>query len=139
MINVASFVVALAALVVSLVALRRVDVVGSRVRRNQSGSEVNRRDEDLASESSESSRKDLSLGRIGVVRYDAFDDVGGRLSFSLAVLNEAGSGIVLTAIHGRSETRSYVKQVPVGKEPGARQLSPEEAQAVALAERFSHG
>ena len=48
-----------------------------------------------------------ALNRVGVVRYDAFDEVGGRMSFSAALLDDAGRGVVLTAIHGRAETRSY--------------------------------
>jgi hypothetical protein len=69
------------------------------------------------------------LSRVSVVRYDAFEDLGGRLSFSAAVLDDAGCGFVLTAIHGRSETRSYLKQLPP-PDDGQRELSPEENQAV---------
>lgn len=76
-----------------------------------------------------------ALRRVAVVRYDAFEDVGGRLSFSAAVVDDRGRGIVLTAIHGRSETRSYLKTVPVTADSGQRELSPEESQAVAAAMR----
>ena len=75
------------------------------------------------------------LNRVAVVRYDAFEDLGGRLSFSAAVVDDAGRGLVLTAIHGRSETRSYLKQVPVTADSGQRELSPEEQQALAQALR----
>ena len=70
-----------------------------------------------------------ALRRVAVVRYDAFEDLGGRMSFSAAIVDDAGRGLVLTAIHGRSETRSYVKTVPPADE-SQRQLSPEEAQAL---------
>ena len=45
------------------------------------------------------------------LRYDAFEDVGGRLSFSCALLDEHGTGVVLTSINGRQETRVYAKPV----------------------------
>ena len=72
-----------------------------------------------------------ALRRVAVVRYDAFPDVGGRLSFSVALLTEAGDGLVLSAIHSRSDTRSYVKKVTAGA--GESALSPEELTAVAEA------
>ena len=69
-----------------------------------------------------------ALRHVSVVRYDAFSDMGGRLSFSAALLDDGGDGLVLTSIHARSETRSYVKGVTAG---GAdTQLSPEEQEAV---------
>jgi hypothetical protein len=69
-----------------------------------------------------------SLRHVSVVRYDAFGDMGGRLSFSAALLDDGGDGLVLTSIHGRAETRSYIKGVSGG---GAESpLSPEEQEAV---------
>src|SRR5690625_5236484 len=55
-----------------------------------------------------------TVSRIAVVRYDAFDDMGGALSFSAALLDENGHGMVLSAINGRQETRSYAKGVVSG-------------------------
>ncbi|WP_426564410.1 DUF4446 family protein [Angustibacter sp. McL0619] len=72
-----------------------------------------------------------SLRHVAVVRFDAFGDMGGRLSFSAAVLDDAGDGLVLTSIHGRGETRSYAKGLLAGKAEHA--LSPEEAEAVSAA------
>ncbi len=70
----------------------------------------------------------LALQHLSVVRYDAFPDVGGQLSWSLAVLDDHGDGTVLTAIHGRNEARSYAKTI---REWSCDQpLSPEEEQAV---------
>jgi len=74
-----------------------------------------------------------ALRHVSVVRYDAFGDMGGRLSFSAAMLDDGGDGLVLTAIHGRSETRSYIKGVKGGTSEAA--LSPEEQQAVTYALR----
>jgi hypothetical protein len=72
-----------------------------------------------------------ALRRVALVRYDAFDDLGGRLSFSLAVLDSRGDGVTLTSLAGREETRIYAKPVRAGV--GAADLSPEERQAVAAA------
>jgi hypothetical protein len=72
-----------------------------------------------------------ALRHVSVVRYDAFGDMGGRLSFSAAMLDDGGDGLVLTAIHGRSETRSYIKGVKGGSSEAS--LSPEEQQAVSYA------
>lgn len=73
------------------------------------------------------------LRRIALVRYDAFDDLGGRLSFSLAILDDRGNGITLTSIAGTSDTRLYAKSLTAGV--GEHALSPEEEQAVAAALR----
>jgi hypothetical protein len=72
-----------------------------------------------------------ALRHVSVVRYDAFGDMGGRLSFTAALLDDAGDGLVITSINGRTESRAYAKGVK-----GARSdqsLSPEETQAIALA------
>ena len=62
-----------------------------------------------------------SVRRVGVLRYDAFEDVGGRLSFSCALLDDHGTGVVLTSINGRQETRVYAKPLTAGR---ARTTSP---------------
>ena len=78
-------------------------------------------------------RSDLAdaLRHVAVVRYDAFPDMGGRLSFSVALLDDSGDGLVLTAINGRSETRTYAKGIKAGK--SEHSLSPEESQALSFA------
>ncbi|WP_191565140.1 DUF4446 family protein [Janibacter melonis] len=74
---------------------------------------------------------DAALSRVAVVRYDAFGDMGGRLSFSAALLDGQGDGLVLTSIHGRGESRTYAKGVAGGESETT--LTPEERQAVAAA------
>ena len=69
-----------------------------------------------------------SLRHLAVVRYDAFGDMGGRLSWSMALLDEGGDGLVLTSIHGRSDARTYAKDVSGWA--GVMPLSPEEEEAV---------
>lgn len=72
-----------------------------------------------------------ALRHLAVVRYDAFDEMGGRLSWSLALLDDGGDGVVLTSIRGRDEARTYAK--PIAGWAGEAELSPEESEAVAHA------
>ena len=72
-----------------------------------------------------------SLRNVALVRYDAFEDIAGRLSFTLALLDDDGDGVALTAITGRSDTRLYAKGISQGS--GEHPLSPEEEQAVEAA------
>ncbi|HEY0166671.1 MAG TPA: DUF4446 family protein [Jatrophihabitans sp.] len=71
------------------------------------------------------------LRRVALVRFDAFEDLGGRLSFSLALLDDGGNGITLTSIASTSDTRLYAKALTAGV--GAHALSSEEEQAVKAA------
>ena len=77
-----------------------------------------------------------ALRNLAVVRYDAFGGrsdrgTGGQLSWSLAVLDDHGDGVVLTSIHGRNEARSYAKTVSSWH--CEQQLSPEEEDAISRA------
>lgn len=72
-----------------------------------------------------------AVRRLALVRYDAFGDMGGRLSWSLAMLDDSGDGVVLTSIHGRSEARTYAKGVSGWSSD--QQLSPEEQDALTQA------
>jgi hypothetical protein len=69
-----------------------------------------------------------SVQRVAVIRYDAFDDMGGKLSFSIALLDENGDGVVLTSIYGRNENRTYAKAVRGGA--SSHVLSNEETEAL---------
>jgi hypothetical protein len=71
------------------------------------------------------------LRNVALVRYDAFSEMSGRMSFSLALLDEGGDGVTISAIAGSGDTRVYAKAVADGK--GEHELSPEEQQAVAAA------
>jgi hypothetical protein len=74
-----------------------------------------------------------SIRRVALFRYDAFEDVGGRLSFSCALLDERGTGVVLTSINGRQETRVYAKPVSEGRSGYNLSLEEEEAIRQAMA------
>ncbi len=69
-----------------------------------------------------------TMQRIGLVRYDAFDDMGGHLSFSAALLDGKGNGLVITSINGRQDTRCYAK--PVEGWTSSHNLSEEEELAI---------
>jgi hypothetical protein len=66
-----------------------------------------------------------------LVRYDAYNELSGHQSMSIALLDEERSGIVLSCIHHRDQARVYGKRVLAGR--GELELSPEEAEAVRLA------
>lgn len=68
---------------------------------------------------------------VALVRYDAFEDVGGRLSFSCALLDDAANGVVITSINGRQDTRVYAKPIVSGT--SSFSLSVEEEDAIAQA------
>ena len=139
-------VIALAAvLVVVLLRLRRlradqvrafegveVDVLGALARHTR---RLDGLDVDLASvrDHSHHVRADLgrAFSRFGVIRYDAFEDAGGELSFSLALLDEHADGLVVTSINGRDAGRVYLKVVAGGV--SSVLLSEEEEAAVAAA------
>lgn len=69
-----------------------------------------------------------ALSCTGVVTYDAFGNIAGQLSRSIALVDQVGNGLVISVLVGRSETLFYAKQVARGR--GIEELSPEEQQAV---------
>ena len=72
-----------------------------------------------------------SLRNVAVVRYDAFGDMGGRLSFSCAVVDDEGDGLVISSIHARGESRTYAKGIVGGSSEIT--LTPEEQEALSAA------
>ena len=69
-----------------------------------------------------------AISRIGLVRFDAFEDAGGAQSFAVALLDDAGDGIVLTSLHSRPTTRVYLKAIRGGSADAP--LSDEEKRAM---------
>lgn len=69
--------------------------------------------------------------RVGLVRFNPFQDTGGDQSFSIALLDASGDGLVLTGMYGRKETRFYAK--PVQRNASSHTLTPEETEAIAKA------
>jgi hypothetical protein len=76
-------------------------------------------------------RLDHTVAYRGVLRYDAYNEMSGRQSASIALLDATRSGIVLSSIHHRDQARLYAKQVRDGASD--IELSPEEGEAVRLA------
>jgi hypothetical protein len=120
---------ALAALLVAVSAARR---AGRRSRRTRRAPELPTDVQGLRGEV-HALRAEVSdaLRHLSVVRYDAFGDMGGHLSWSLALVDDGGTGVVLTSIHGRSDARTYAKGVTEWS--CDQQLSPEEEEAIKLA------
>jgi hypothetical protein len=98
-------------------AVRRVEALESRV------------DSTVKALHEEAAAGRFALQRFHLVRYDAFDDMGGRLSFSAALLDDHGDGLVLTSINGRTETRTYAKDIV--NLASQHSLSDEEREAIA--------
>ena len=73
----------------------------------------------------------LAFSRVGLVRFNPFEDTGGNQSFALALLDAHGDGFVVSSLHARNMTRVYAKAIAGGKAEAA--LSDEEAQALRIA------
>jgi hypothetical protein len=72
-----------------------------------------------------------SLQHIGLVRFNPFEDTGSDQSFAIALLDDARDGVVISSLHGRSNTRVFAKPVTSGA--SAHALSEEETQAIRIA------
>lgn len=72
-----------------------------------------------------------ALRRVGLHRYDAFANVGGQQSFSLALLDDANNGLVLSGLYSRQEMRVYAKPIVRGRSEVT--LTPEEQRAISEA------
>ena len=76
-------------------------------------------------------RLDGAIAYRSLIHYDAYGEMSGRQSTSIALLDESRSGLVLSSIHHRDQARLYAKQVTDGS--SERELSPEENEAIRLA------
>lgn len=76
-------------------------------------------------------RADGAVSRVGLLRYDAYNEMSGRQSTSIALLDDRDCGVVLSSIHHRDQARLYAKQVTAGR--GELRLSPEEEEVLRLA------
>ncbi|WP_425805877.1 DUF4446 family protein [Desulfitobacterium sp. Sab5] len=77
-----------------------------------------------------------SVDRAELVRFNAFENMGSNLSFSLALLNQEGNGVVISSINSREESRVYAK--PIEKGQSSYHLSAEEIQALEKAQKTLH-
>lgn len=69
------------------------------------------------------------IQKVGLLRYNPYEDTGGDQSFSIAILDKGGSGFVLTSLHARGGTRVFAKSINIGK-GDKYQLSREEKEVV---------
>jgi hypothetical protein len=76
-------------------------------------------------------RLDGAIAHCGLIRYDAYNEMSGRQSTSIALLDSDRSGVVLSSIHHRDQARLYAKQISKGS--AELRLSPEEEEALRLA------
>jgi hypothetical protein len=122
------------ALVVSLLALG-LAVAGRRTGRSRTRGDASELPQDARALRQEvaalKAEGYTALRHLAVIRYDAFQDTGGQLSWSMALLDDNGSGVVLTSIQGRNEARTYAKNV--SEWSSETQLSPEEQEAISTA------
>lgn len=81
------------------------------------------------------SKMQFTFQKAGLVKYDAFNEMGGKLSFSLALLNDAEDGFVMNAVHSREGCYTYVKEIIAGN--SIIVLSPEEKEALDLAKKIN--
>lgn len=77
------------------------------------------------------------FNKYGVEKYDAFDDVGGKLSFALALLDKENTGLILNAVHSRDNCFLYLKEIIKGE--SYVMLSQEEVEALRKAVNFGLG
>ncbi len=73
----------------------------------------------------------VTFQKIGLVKYDAFSEMGGKLSFSLALLNENNDGFIINAMHSREGCYTYIKEIIAGK--SIIVLASEEMEALEMA------
>ena len=78
-----------------------------------------------------------AIQRVGLVRFNPFEDTGGNQSFALALTDAGGDGFVVSSLHSRTGTRVYAKAIAGGRADGA--LSTEETEALRLAMAASRG
>jgi Na+-transporting methylmalonyl-CoA/oxaloacetate decarboxylase gamma subunit len=139
-------IVVVAVLLLLVVALRRVGRLGRRIEQLTRGSDESSleavlgqhlervrkvvREVDAVSARTAALETEIrgSLGRVGLVRYNPFDDTGGNQSFALAILDADGNGFVVSSLHARAGTRVYAKAVSRGGSDTA--LSDEESEAL---------
>jgi hypothetical protein len=73
--------------------------------------------------------------KVGLVKYDAFQEMGGKLSFSLALLNETNDGFIINAMHSREGCYTYIKEIIDGN--SVITLADEEKEALDMAMRMN--
>jgi hypothetical protein len=127
---VAGIVIGLVGLFVAFWAVLRLRRVGRRLAALEGASPM-AVPVDIDRVNSLASQLEGAIQRVGVVRYNPFEDTGSNQSFVLAMLDARGDGFVLSSLHSRQATRMFLKPVSAGKADSA--VSEEEAEAIRIA------
>lgn len=143
------FVLVLLTIIPSIICIVKVSKMKKRIDRFMKGSNAGslesdivaiKEDNDFLKIANDQNKKDirkiyknleLTYQKIGLVKYDAFKEMGGKLSFSLALLNDKNDGFILNSVHSSDGCYSYTKEIKNGA--CAISLGQEEEQALQMA------
>lgn len=146
---IAMFVLVLLTIIPSIICMVKVSKMKKRIDRFMKGSNAGslesdivaiKEDNDFLKIANDQNKKDirkiyknleLTYQKIGLVKYDAFKEMGGKLSFSLALLNDKNDGFILNSVHSSDGCYSYTKEIKNGA--CAISLGQEEEQALQMA------
>ena len=141
----------IALIIIVVMQIKKLDALKSRYERFMQGSEAMSLEDEMQRLAGDVSRlkkeskaysNDIDLlftkhegavQRLGLVKYDAFAEMGGKMSFALALLDERNSGVILNSVHSSTGCYSYAKRVTEGR--CEINLSPEEGEALEKAMR----
>ena len=84
-------------------------------------------------------KMEKSYQKVGIVKYDAFNEMGGKLSFSLALLNRKNNGFIINAMHSREGCYTYIKEIIDGNSVIMLAEEEKEALEMALADTYEQG
>jgi hypothetical protein len=129
-VTVAAIVIALVAFLVAAWAVLRLRRLGRRLSALES-SRTAAVSIDMDRVNGLAQQLESAIQRVGVVRFNPFEDTGSNQSFVLAMLDARGDGFVLSSLHSRQATRMFLKPISGGKADAA--ISDEEAEAIRLA------
>lgn len=145
----------LAFMIISIVSIAQVSKLKKRIERFMRGANAEsleskisaiEEDNEYLKNSTEQSKKDirkiyknleLTYQKVGLVKYDAFKEMGGQLSFSLALLNDKNDGFILNSVHSSDGCYSYVKGIHEGKCDIALGTEEEKALQAAIDEKLN--
>lgn len=146
---IAMFVLVLLTVIPSIISMVQVSKMKNRINRFMKGATAGslesdiiaiKEDNDFLKVANDQNKKDirkiyrnleLTYQKIGLVKYDAFKEMGGKLSFSLALLNDKNDGFILNSVHSSDGCYSYTKEIKDGA--CAISLGQEEEQALQMA------
>ena len=125
-------------LILLIVQIRKTSKLKKRLDKFLTGKDGTSLEQDIAN--TEKNKKDIrtlyknmesAYQKMGLVKYDAFNQMGGQLSFSLALLDENNNGFIINSVHSSEGCYSYTKEIKLGQ--CAIDLGAEEAEALSIA------